>query len=45
MDVLNALLEKARYLVKKQVFSAFGFFLADGPRIEDDQLKVWGGII
>jgi hypothetical protein len=45
MDVLNALLEKARYLVKKQVFGAFGFFLAEGPRIEDDQLKVWGGII
>jgi hypothetical protein len=44
LDVLNALLQKARYLVKRQVFGAFAFFLADGPKIEDDQLKVWGTI-
>jgi hypothetical protein len=44
LDVLNALLEKARYLVKRQVFGAFAFFLADGPKIQDNQLKVWGTI-
>jgi hypothetical protein len=44
VDVLNALLQKARYLVKRQVFGAFAFFLADGPKIEDNQLKVWGTI-
>ena len=44
VDVLNALLQKARYLVKRQVFGAFAFFLADGPKIEDDQLKLWGAI-
>jgi hypothetical protein len=44
LDALNALLEKARYLVKRQVFGAFAFFLADGPKIEDNQLKVWGTI-
>ena len=44
LDVVNALLEKARYLVKRQVFGAFAFFLADGPRIEDNQLKAWGTI-
>jgi hypothetical protein len=44
LDVLNALLEKARYLVKRHVFGAFAFFLAEGPKIEDDQLKVWGTI-
>jgi hypothetical protein len=44
MDVLNALLLNARYLVKRQVFGAFAFFLADGPKIEEDQLKVWGTI-
>jgi hypothetical protein len=45
LDVLNALLEKSRYLVKRQVFGAFAFFLADGPKIEDDQFKVWGTIV
>jgi len=44
LDVLNALLAKARYLVKRQVFGAFAFFLAAGPKIEDDQFKVWGTI-
>lgn len=44
IDVLNALLQKARYLVKRQVFGAFALFLADGPKIEDNQLKVWGTI-
>jgi hypothetical protein len=44
LDVVNALLEKARYLVKRQVFGAFAFFLAEGPKIEDDQLRVWGTI-
>ena len=44
VDVLNALLRKARYLVKRQVFGAFALFLADGPKIEDNQLKVWGTI-
>jgi hypothetical protein len=44
VDVLNALLQKARYLVKRQVFGAFAFFLAEGPKIEDNQLKVWGTI-
>jgi hypothetical protein len=44
VDVLNALLQKARYLVKRQVFGAFALFLADGPTIEDNQFKVWGTI-
>jgi hypothetical protein len=43
-DALNALLDKLRYLVAKHVFGAFAFFLADGPTIEDDQIKVWGDI-
>lgn len=43
-DALNALLTKLRYLVKKQVFGAFSFFLAAGPTIADDQIKAWGDI-
>lgn len=43
-DTLNVLLFKARYLVQKHVFGAFAFFLADGPTIADDQIKVWGDI-
>jgi hypothetical protein len=43
-DALNALLQNMQYLVAKHVFGAFSFFLADGPTIDDNQLKVWGGI-
>jgi hypothetical protein len=43
-DVLNALLLQLRYLVKKQVFGAFSFFLAAGPTIADNEIKVWGNL-
>jgi hypothetical protein len=43
-DALNALLLKARYLVQKQVFGAFSIFLADGPLIADNQIKVWANL-
>ena len=43
-DALNALLLQLRYLVQKQVFGAFSFFLAAGPTIADDEVKVWGNL-
>jgi hypothetical protein len=44
--MLNALLDALRFPVEQFALGALGSLkLVDGPRIGDDQLKVWGNII
>lgn len=42
--LVNALLQKMTYPVKKQALGALTFSVADGPRIEDQQIKAWGDL-
>lgn len=42
--ILNATLENVRIPLDTVSIGAFSLTLADGPRIEDDQVKVWGTI-
>jgi hypothetical protein len=43
--MLNSLLDALRYPVERFALGAFGSLgLVDGPRIADDQLKVWANI-
>lgn len=44
-DMINALLANLQQKVSALVLGAFGFMLAAGPEISDDQLKVWGDIV